>query len=297
MGSGWFDAMGSGWFDAMGSGWFDARGAGGGIPVFPMAPDSPLADETISPFNFGARFPSHAWDADLYSLNILPEFLQGGLTFNSGTASSIQIGDPAPITDLMINEMLEMAITTRPQRLGEIAQQDQNFQVCWLQLLMMTHNSHPATYQLMKFMARVGEVVMIAAKKYSADASIPKPSGTVWNSARPSQICPTLYPPLPVPGHSTYPAGHAIIGQLTSICLKDLFPDPPSPPAPPNALQGVRQALDKLADRVSENRVIAGLHFPQDIAEGEAVAIRVAPRLQACPLYISWFNTAKNEWS
>src|SRR5262249_624048 len=116
------------------------------------------------------------------------------------------------------------------------------------------------------------------------------------NSARPSQICPTLYPPVPVPGHSTYPAGHAIIGQLTSICLKDLFPDPASPPAPPYARRGVREALDKLADRVSENRVIAWLHFRQDIEQGKEVAKRVAPRLQACPLYVYWLNLAKDEW-
>jgi len=288
MGSGWFSAMGSGWFDATGSGWFDGGTDRAGTPVFPMAPDSPLADEPIAPFYFGAKFPNTAWDSDLYALNIIPEFLASGLTIN-GTAISATVGVPnitinAPlqITDDMINDLIEKAITIRPQRLAEIVQQDKNFQICWLQLLMMTHNSHPATYQLMKFAARVGELVMMAAKKFSA-------AQPGWNSARPSQICPTLYPPVPVPGHSTYPAGHAIIGHLTSDCLKDLFPDHP--------LQGVRHSLDKLARRVSENRVIAGLHFEQDIVEGKTIAAQVAPLLKGCPLYQQILVRAKQEWT
>jgi hypothetical protein len=288
MGSGWFNAMGSGWFDATGSGWSDVAGGGSRASTFPMAPDSPLADEAISPYYFDAKFPPHAWDSDLYALNILSEFLDGGLTFNSDTAlDTISIAAPDVITDNVIANMLEMAITVRPQRLGEIVQQDQNFQTCWLQLLMMTHNSHPSTYLLMKFAARVGEFVMIAAKKFSSE----QPN---WRSARPSQVCPTLYPPVPVPGHSTYPAGHAIIGYLTTYCLQDLFPDPATSP---NKLKGVRDALDKLADRVSSNRVIAGLHFPKDITEGQAVARQISPRLKACPLYKYVLKTAMKEWS
>jgi hypothetical protein len=286
--------MGSGWFDAMGNVMVDTGGGISGAPEFPMAPDSPLADEAIAPYYFDAKFPPHAWDADLYALNILPEFLSGGLTFNSLVMPTITISEPDQITNNIIAEMLELAITIRPQRLGEIVQQDKNFQLCWLQLLMMTHNSHPATFQLMKFAARVGEVVMMAAKKYCADPTIPKPSGTIWSSARPSQICPTLYPPIPVTGHSTYPAGHAIIGYLTTYCLQDLFPDPPSSPG---KLQGVRDSLDKLAERVSRNRVIAGFHFPKDIIEGKSVAGQVAPRLKACPLYNLAFQTARNEWN
>jgi hypothetical protein len=293
MGSGWFGAMGSGWFDAMGSGWFDGGTDRAGTPVFPMAPDSPLADEPITPFYFGAKFPNTAWDSDLYALNIIPEFLASGLTIN-GTAiyagpgaRAIVIDAPPKITDYMINELIEKAITIRPQRLAEIMQQDKNFQTCWLQLLMMTHNSHPATYQLMKFAARVGELVMMAAKRFSA-------AQPGWNSARPSQICPTLYPPVPVPGHSTYPAGHAIVGHLTSECLKDLFPDPSTVGAA--TPKGVRASLDKLALRVSENRVIAGLHFEHDIIQGKLIAHQVAALLKGCPLYTQVLATAKQEW-
>ena len=90
--------------------------------------------------------------------------------------------------------------------MGEIINQHQNQQLCFMQLLTMTQNSHRATFFLMKVAARVGEVVMISLKRK-------------FNRARPSQYYPTLYPPLPVPGHSSYPAGHALIAYLTARVL------------------------------------------------------------------------------
>jgi hypothetical protein len=293
MGSGWFGTMGSGWFDAMGSGWSDSGASRPGTPTFPMASDSPLADDPIHPFYKQAQFPESAWDPDLYALNILPEFLGSGMTINgaavnttAGTAA-ITIDPPPTITNIMINDLIEKAITIRPQRIAEIVQQDQNFQICWLQLLMMTRSSHPATYLLMKFAARVGEFSMMAAKRYSR-------AQPGWNSARPAQICPTLYPPVAAPGHSTYPAGHALIGHLTTDCLKELFPDPVGPI--PHLRRGIRQSLDNLAERVAENRVIAGLHFEHDIAQGKKIGLQVATRLKSCNLYQNYFAKAQTEW-
>ena len=98
-----------------------------------------------------------------------------------------------------------MAVTERPEALGEILEQDQNFQVGFLHLLMINRNSHPNTYLLMKMAARVGEMMMVHLKRH-------------FSRARPSQICPTLYPAVAVPGHSAYPAGHALIAQLTARC-------------------------------------------------------------------------------
>ena len=73
---------------------------------------------------------------------------------------------------------------------------------------MINGLSHPQTYLLMKLAARVGEMMMVHLKRQ-------------FNRARPSQICPTLYPPVAVPGHSAYPAGHALIARLTALCLKE----------------------------------------------------------------------------
>ena len=120
-----------------------------------------------------------------------------------------------------------------------------------MQLLMMTPSSHPKTFFAMKLAARVGEVVMMRLKRQ-------------WNRPRPTQYCPALYPPVAVPGHAAYPAGHALIATLTAELLKEITVGPSATPSP------YAKSLDELAKAIGRNRVIAGLHFWSDIEWGEA---------------------------
>jgi acid phosphatase (class A) len=264
MGSAWF---GSAWF---GSAWTDSSGGGGGTPTFAMRADQPLAEIPV-PSNFAAKFRESEWDADLLASTILPDFLKvqiDGKTWDQ----AIVLPAPKAVTQDIIDKLLLLAVTERPEAMGEIIQQHQNFQICWLQLLNITQVSHPNTFLLMKLAARVGELTMIILKRRNP------------SRARPSQICPMLFPPVPVPGHATYPAGHALIGQLTSECLSDLLPS-------------YKVALDKLAERVGRNRVIAGLHFHQDVVVGADVARQLLPYLKQCPLYQTTLAAAQNEWT
>ena len=165
---------------------------------------------------------------------ILLEFLGVKIAGKTWDQSIVLPAPNAP-TQTVIDELLLTAITERPEAFGEIVQQHQNFQLCWQLLLNINAASHPATFFLMKLAARVGELTMISLKRRHP------------TYPRPSQVCPTLYPPVPVPGHSSYPAGHAIIGHLTSACLAELVP-------------AHEDALIALATRVGRNRVIAALH-------------------------------------
>jgi acid phosphatase (class A) len=238
-----------------------------------MRADQPLAENPV-PANLAAKYPDSAWDPDLLALMILPEFLTltaGGIPW----FQTINLPARPPITQQMVDQMLELAVTERPEALGEIVQQHVNFQVCWLQLLMITRNSHPQTFLLMKLAARVGEVAMMYFKRQTVPDN--------RHAARPSQICPTLFPPVSVQGHSSYPAGHAIIGTLTSLCLADVVP-------------AHAVALQLLADRVGRNRVIAGLHFQIDIDAGASVAVQLHGLIGQCPLYQQTLVAAKAEW-
>jgi hypothetical protein len=87
-----------------------------------------------------------------------------------------------------------------------------------------------------------------------------------------------------VPGHATYPAGHALIGHLTSACLEELLPI-------------YKEPLRFLADRCGMNRVIAGLHFRQDIEVGAQCGRQVHTFLKECALYKKTIAAAREEWA
>jgi PAP2 superfamily protein len=289
LGGGWFDAMGGGWLDAMGGGWTDTGGSAPAGRVFAMRADRPLA-ETPVPLNPNPTFPVSFWDSDLFALTFLPDFLSAqvnGQTWNQ----AITVGNPplviqsGPGAGDRIDELLELAVTERPEALGEILNQHQNQQLCFLQLLMIDRNSHPRTYFALKLAARVGEVVMMRLKRH-------------FNRARPSQYCATLYPPVPVPGHASYPAGHALIAHLTARVLTQITTKGSASP--------YEDALTLLAERIGRNRVIAGLHFFSDIDAGAEAAEKTHGFLKGMPgsanptppvfTYKSVIDAAKKEW-
>ncbi|ACA15663.1 phosphoesterase PA-phosphatase related [Methylobacterium sp. 4-46] len=273
MGGNWFDALGGNWISPMGGNWVDAA-ASPGPQVFAMRADRPLAEIPVQA-DLTATFRASEWDPDLIALAILPQFMKAKVGTKTWDAA-IALPAPAAITQPMIDDLLLLAITERPDALPEIVQQHQNFQTCWLQLLNISRASHPQTYLLMKLIARCGELAMMVLK-------LRHPA-----RPRPSQVCPTLYPPVPVPGHSSYPAGHALIGSFTSACLAELFP----PPA-----QAQAQALTALAARVGFNRVIAGLHFRQDVDVGLDVGLQLKPFIKQCQLYKDTLAAAQAEWA
>ncbi|WP_247281535.1 MULTISPECIES: PA-phosphatase [unclassified Bradyrhizobium] len=279
MGGNWF---GGNWF---GGNWFGGNWAGGSnganaTRVFAMRADRPLAEITIARA-YNEKFREAEWDADLRAMAIMSEFpmqQQGGMYWQAAVA----LPPPTyPVTAKMIDEVLVLAVAERPEALGEIVEEDQNFQLRWLQLLNITATSHPQTFLLMKIIARVGEFAMVQLKlQYANTASAGMPP---WYQPRPSQVCPTIYPPVPIPGHPAYPAGHALIGTLTSECLADLLPQ-------------YADALRALAARVGMNRMIAGLHYHEDIDAGAKAALAIKPYLSACQFYAATFALAQKEW-
>ena len=267
-GGGW---QGGGW---QGGGWQ----GGGGVSTFAMRSDKPFADFAIQS-DLTRRypdFPARYWDPDLFALTILPEFF--GLPAPGGGGQllwqTINIPQPAAIAQGDIDRLLVLAVTERPDALGEIIQQDQNLQLSWMHLLMMDASTHPCTFLLMKLAARVGETLMMVYKRQ-------------FDRPRPSQVCPTLFPPVAVPGHGSYPAGHALIGQLTSLCLAEVVP------------AGRRPALLELARRAAFNREIAGLHYQSDCDAGVIVANQIPAILNQCPTYTLVKNEIvnRNEWA
>jgi len=300
MGGGWLGGgwQGGGWQGGgwQGGGWQGGGWAGGGGEgLYAMRADRPLVAEDLTPdFNGTPKFPRGAWDSDLFSLHFLPDFLTAkvsgktwnqAITINQNIPQVVMPGGVVSPGDDSIDDLRILAVTERPEAMGEILNQHQDQQLCFMQLLMMTASSHPATFFAMKLAARVGEVVMIRLKRQ-------------FNRPRPTQYYPALYPPVRVPGHGAYPAGHALIAHLTARVLIEIT-------TPTTGTSPYEKSLIRLADQIGFNRVIAGLHFRSDITEGAAAGVLTHTFLKGIPArnvtapdfdYASVVSAAKTEW-
>jgi hypothetical protein len=84
-------------------------------------------------------------------------------------------------------------------------------------------------------------------------------------------------PPVTVPGHSSFPSGHATQAYLMAKCMQLVFSISPNVPA--THLTTLNDTLSALAQRVARNREIAGLHYPSDSQAGSALADAVYNKL------------------
>lgn len=104
-----------------------------------------------------------------------------------------------------------------------------------------------------------------------------------FNRVRPSIMKKELGHAIEIPAHPAYPSGHAIGAYTMAYLLQELDPS---------------SAKDYLKDakRISENREIAGLHYPSDSEAGRLVARQLVDQFLANPNFKRQFLNAKSEW-
>jgi len=144
----------------------------------------------------------------------------------------------------------------RDDAMGEILTQDGEFFSAFMGLLSMSAGSHPQTNRVMHIASLVASFGALYFKG-------------LYNRARASQLCPALMPPIPVPGHSSYPSGHSTQAHLMALCLNHVFKQVPIAQPDLDALTG---DLAVLADRIARNRELAGLHYESDSKGGAELA-------------------------
>ena len=160
----------------------------------------------------------------------------------------------------------------REERFLEIVDQDgEGVLKYWLAMLMIDAASAPATYQLIRVARRVGEVVVMCLKDH-------------YREARPSQVCPAIVPLLGPPVHPSFPAGHALQSHLISRCLYEA-----------GWAGNQREMLFDLSRRISQNRVIAGVHYEADIEAGFTAAEECFKILREGALFTALMNDARHE--
>jgi membrane-associated phospholipid phosphatase len=230
----------------------------------------------------GSKYPEFHkyWDADLHAYMYLDAFLRW-LTLSKTPPWQVDYKQAAttagtPPIDMSRDELggqvlrvLELALE-REDRFAEIIDQDDangaiNY---WLGMLKIDPARHPATFLMVHIGRRIGEHISMCLK---GDFTCP----------RPSQMSPAITPMIDPPVTPSFPAGHAVQSYLISYLLAYSLPNLPLHILPATShYSDATGPLFDLAFRVSENRIVAGIHYPVDIDAGKAVAIRAFTDLQ-----------------
>jgi hypothetical protein len=217
--------------------------------------DDPNVDPKLQPI-VAQGYPDSDWSVVWYAWRALTEYVQ--LPWRG-------IAVPAPdlkhaAVQAEINTLLDMARFERADALVEIFGEKDEFVSYFMALMMATPGSRPKTYRVLH-MANLFAAFTVMHFKAK------------FKRQRPSQLCPALLPPLPVPGHAAYPSGHSTQAHLIAHCAGLVLPAPVRPVLQAN--------LDALADRIARNREIAGVHYPSDTAAGVTLAKGIAALLDA----------------
>ena len=194
-------------------------------------------------------------------------------------------GPPDEATTM--DELATLATYARLERndaLAEILAQN-NETISWFcAALAIDPVSHPATHRMISGASMIGTFVVVHFKN-------------VYQRPRPVELMPLLLPPF-IPGHPAYPSGHATQSQLVLEVLKVIL----------NGKVGEATLIDgvtRLAARIARNREIAGVHYPSDGKDGQALATDVAALLAAdaasdhpiATAFHDMTTEARNEWA
>lgn len=103
-----------------------------------------------------------------------------------------------------------------------------------------------------------------------------------WDRPRPFLQDSRIHPPIDLPKNASYPSGHSTVGDLDALILVELAPD-------------LKDALLARGLQIGDDRVIAGVHFPSDVAAGRTLAQFLFDKFMASPEFLADLAQAKAE--
>jgi len=103
-----------------------------------------------------------------------------------------------------------------------------------------------------------------------------------WGRVRPPLANPQIKPCVPLEKSASYPSGHATRGIVWATILSEIFPDK-------------RDALMSRGKLIGQDRVIAGMHYPSDVAAGQKLGAAIAKKMLASEEFQSELARAKDE--
>jgi acid phosphatase (class A) len=111
---------------------------------------------------------------------------------------------------------------------------------------------------------------------------ITKTAKAVWNRQAPPNVDSRIHPCMPRDEEGCYPSGHSSRSMLFAHLLGAIFP-------------ARMDVLITRADQLGDDRVLAGVHYPSDVAAGKILGAKVAELLLASDKFKSEFEAARAE--
>jgi hypothetical protein len=203
----------------------------------------------------------------LRSIEMFHSTANAGLRMAGGGPALITIGRlPEPVFDCQL-QLVQSYSALRAERTSEILAQVVPQAAHWSSIAALSPERHRFTWELIGFGLRFA-MMMVMQLKFQ------------FNVRRPWERSAVVQPMLLTPGYAAYPSGHATEASFVAELLPLLAADPTHPcadPAPsPDRKDGMARQLNRLAFRVAENRVVAGLHYPVDSMAGLALGPMLA---------------------
>lgn len=249
---------------------------------------------------FGQAAHVHRWDAWVRNTLLQQELLCHpplDVTTGSASTATLTIGGVAHMALVRPSDALFQAqvaavlshAALRTERSAEILTQIDGQGPFWAALL-------PARLALLPYLQEVLTAVV------QLTVFVEMRFKHLFACPRPLDWSPQVQPMITTPGHGAFPMGHAVqifaVAHVLKVLVRDAIA---SAPAGTALSADWLQQVDRLAWRVSENRIVAGVHFPVDlwggIKLGVALGRHAASRLrgQATPALPGPFTTAVDQ--
>jgi hypothetical protein len=205
--------------------------------------------------------PPRAWDSYHFSIVLLYEFAQAwkaSTPMTNALAAILANGIAnAAAEKADLTEMIEF----RPGVMAEALAQKDDITTHFRGALSFNKATHPCTVYLIQGALRAAQYAVMRYKHH-------------FNRRRPSQLWPELMPPIAVPGHASFPSGHATEAYVVARCLQEIVGPAGSGVIP--ALADAREITQRLAQRIARNREVLGVHYPSDSEGGAMLATGVS---------------------
>lgn len=105
----------------------------------------------------------------------------------------------------------------------------------------------------------------------------------IWNRPRPPLVDPQVKPLVELPKSGAYPSGHSTTGNLYALILAEMAP------------ADQKEAILARGKEIGDDRILAGVHYPSDVAAGEKFAQAIFAKLMADPAFTADLAKAKKE--